>query len=326
MLCELASTEILNNTDFIFEPKLDGTRALLYKAKDKIKFINRRQKRIDERYPEFQTKDFLKSIKADSAVLDGEIICYNSKGLPDFGLLQQREQISNRFKIEIRSKQIPATYVIFDILEKNGKSLIELPLSERKKILKKTIKEYGENSSNVELIYYTDNGLALWNEVKKKSLEGVIAKKKETEYYPGKRTPVWLKVKNLNRIDCIVAGFTEGEGIREGYFGSLAMALYKGKGSNKELYYIGRVGTGWDKEIVKDLHEKFSRIEINEIPVSNPPKNWRKYKIHWVKPKHVIEVEYLLLTKDNELRAPSFKGIREDKNPSECKWETELGE
>lgn len=300
MLCKKGTKELLRSKDYIFEPKLDGTRCIA-EINEEVNLFNRREKNIRKRYP-FICQE-LKKYKG--MVFDGEIVCYNKEGIPDFYLLQKREHIDNEFIIEIKAKLIPATYVIFDILEIDGKSLIEKPLEERKEILN----DLFEKSAHLELIFSTPNGEALWKEIIKRDMEGVIAKKLGSKYYPGERRKEWLKIKNTKTIDVVIVGYTQE--IRE--ISALAMALWK----DSKLYYIGKVGTGFDEELMNYMLKKFEKVD--SPPVVNPenaPEN-----VIWVKPKFVAEVEYLEITKDNELRAPAFKRLREDKSVDECTFE-----
>ena len=296
MLCKKAGEEVLNSSSHLFEPKLDGTRCIA-EINEKVKLLNRRRRNIARRYPLISKE--LKKFK--NCIFDGEIVCYNENGLPDFYLLQKRE-IESPFMVELRAKIIPATYVIFDILEKNGKSVIEMPLEERKEMLN------GIKDEHIECIFYTENGKKLWEEVKKRNIEGVIAKEKGSKYYPGERRKEWVKIKNLKSIDVVIVGYTTFK--RE--ISSLAMALYK----NDKLYYIGKVGTGFEKETIEYLLKK---IEESDKPVvANPEK---ASQVIWVKPYFVAEVKYLEKTKDNELRTPSLIRLREDKPVEECTFE-----
>jgi len=162
-----------------------------------------------------------------------------------------------------------------------------------------------------EIIILTDwdrRGWRLCKEIER-NLEGVIAKKLGSKYYPGERRKEWLKIKNTKTIDVVIVGYTQE--IRE--ISALAMALWK----DGKLYYIGKVGTGFDEEIMNYMLKNFEKVD--SPPVVNPedaPEN-----VIWVKPKFVAEVEYLEMTKDNELRAPAFKRLREDKSIEECTFE-----
>jgi len=290
MLCQKGTKDLLDSDEYLFQPKLDGTRALYIEEK----LINRRGRNIRQRYPEF---DDLK-IEKDS-IIDGEVIVYNEKGLPDFNLLQSREQISNKFKIKLLSQRYPATYIVFDCLQYASEDITQKSLEKRLEYLEKSITE----GDHLQMIYSTDNGSQLWDEIIKLGIEGVMAKKKGSVYHPGKRSQVCLKIKNLKTIDCIILGYTRGEGKREETFGALIIGAYKGD----KIKQLGKVGTGWTDEELKMLKEKMEKLIIE-----------REEDKIWIKPKLVCEVEYLEMTSNEELRAPSFQRLRPDKPPEEC--------
>ena len=198
MLCMKGDPKILSSDQYIFQPKLDGTRALYIDGK----LMNRRGRNIRYRYPEFATLE----IEKDS-IFDGEVVVYNDKGLPDFSLLQSREQTTNEFKIEILSKQYPATYVVFDCLRYKGKDITEEPVEVRLEILTRSIHE----DRNLQKIVNTEDGMWLWEKMKKLGTEGVMAKKKGSSYHSGKRVDACLKIKNLKTLDCLILGYTIGE-------------------------------------------------------------------------------------------------------------------
>lgn len=290
MLCHKGTKDLLKSNEYLFQPKLDGTRALYINAK----LINRRGHNIRQRYPEFKDLDI-----KENCIVDGEVVVYNKKGIPDFNLLQSREQTSNSFKIELLSERYPATYVVFDCLKYEGKKIIQNSLEERLKYLKKSVNE-GEH---LQIIVSTENGIELWDKVKELGIEGVMAKKKGSNYHPGKRSRTCLKIKNLKTMDCIILGYTKGEGKREETFGALIIGAYK----DGKLVQLGKVGTGWtDRELVK-LKEKMDRLIIK-----------REDDKIWIEQELVCEVEYLEMTKKGDLRAPSFQRLRLDKPPEEC--------
>lgn len=296
MLAVKGDESVLDSNKHIFEPKLDGTRCIAEIGKS-VRLFNRRQKNITKRYPEIVSE--LKNF--ENVVLDGEIVCYNN-GKPDFYRLQQREHIDNDFIIEIRAKLMPATYVVFDILEWNGKEMIKKPLMKRKEILE----EIWNNGKHLELIFYTEKGKKLWESIKKIELEGVMAKEKNSFYYPGERREEWIKVKNVKSIDIVIVGYTSLK--RE--ISSLGMGLY----DDGNLIYVGKVGTGFDEKTMELLKKMLK--EVDKPCVKNyedAPAN-----MIWVKPEVVAEIEYLEKTERNELRSPSFKRLRNDKEARDC--------
>ncbi len=299
MLCQKGDKSILDSKSHIFEPKLDGTRCIA-EIGEGVKLYNRREKNISRRYPLICKE--LKEI--GNFIFDGEIVCYNEEGKPDFYLLQKREHVESDLIIEMRAKLIPATYVIFDVLERNGKSLIEKPIEERKEILD----EIFNGSEHLELIFFTENGKALWEEIVKRELEGVIAKERGSRYHPGERRKEWLKIKNTKSIDVVIVGYTTEK--RE--ISALGMGLYK----NGEVYYVGKVGTGFEEDIMQYLLKNFEKTEPYAANAEKAPPH-----MIWVKPRFVAEVEYLEMTQDMELRSPSFKRLRNDKRAEECAFE-----
>lgn len=297
MNAQNGSEAILDQPGYIYEPKLDGYRALCFVNGENINFISRNNNNLNSQFPEIL--DIKDSINAKSCILDGEIVAYNSKGLPDFSLLG--------------SSDAHLVYVVFDILELNSKSLISYPLLERKEILEKVVTP---KSNNIEVIFYTANGQALWQEIIKRDLEGVIAKKEESLYYPGTRSKDWLKIKNFKTIDCVILGFSENKRA----ISSLALGLYKGA----DLYYVGNVGTGFSEEIIEKLKPILEKLKVLKpqaiIDYSKRQNSYARSlrEIQWVKPKLVCEVKYSEFTSYNILRTSVFLRLRTDKNPEEC--------
>lgn len=282
MKAHIGSEKDLLREHVLFEPKLDGIRALCYVNKD-MKFYSRNDIDITADYPELVCREY---IKAKSAILDGEIVVLDTLLRPRFHLWQQGG---------------PAVYIIFDILMLNGKRLLDIPLIERKKILEETIK----NGPCMEKIIYTYAGKALWHEMLKRDMEGVIAKEENSLYYPGKRSKSWIKIKAFKALEAIIVGYIPGK--RQ--IGSLALGIYDDK---KKLHYIGNVGTGFTESFLDELLEKLKKLEVKKAPVVEQVKG-----IIWVKPKLVAEIKYLEFTPAGILRAPVFLKLRADKNPEE---------
>ena len=304
-------SEPFDDSNFLFEVKFDGTRSITYidTEKREIRLLNRRGIWFQDRYPEL--KEIWKNVKGKRVIVDGEV-CVFKEGNPDFYLLEEREHTEESIRIELLSKKYPATLIVFDILHKDGKDLIELPLIERKKILEETIKE----STNLLLsIYVVEKGKKFFEEVKRRGLEGIMAKRLNATYQIGKRSKDWLKIKYLKTLDCVICGFTEGEGWRKEYFGALVLGVFdKGK-----LRYVGRVGTGLSEEGYAKLTRILKKLETGKNPFDifeEEPSIVEK--IHWVKPKLVCEVKFMELTEDKKLRAPSFIRLRTDKRVEEC--------
>lgn len=304
MLAHLGGPSDLKRTDYIWEPKLDGTRALVYKEGESIRILNRRQRWIEYRYPEFNRLS--ESITLDKCILDGEIVVFDASGKPNFRLLQEREHQEKPESIEILANIQPATFVVFDVPVVNQRPLFEIPLIERKKILSENVRE-GER---IKICYFTSDGEQLWEASKRMGLEGIMGKQKFSAYQAGVRSRDWLKVKNFKTADLVIVGYTPGEGQRRDFFGALALGAYRGG----KLVFMGKVGTGFDENFLKSITPELKRLEVKENPVGEMP----PYEVRWVRPELVCEVKYMELTPDLKLRAPSFKGLRFDKAPEEC--------
>ncbi|MEM1579233.1 MAG: non-homologous end-joining DNA ligase [Archaeoglobaceae archaeon] len=294
-----------SSAEYIYEIKWDGTRAIAFVDlnSEKVRIQNRRLIEIAHRYPEFELLEFVK----ENAILDGEIVVFES-GKPSFYLLQKRDHVENRFKAEILAKKIPANFFVFDLLYTETKGwLFKLPLLERKKIL-------SEIASDTKRIALTDfveeKGEELYEKAVKIGIEGIMGKKKNSSYIPGKRSSFWVKMKKRKSADCIIVGWLEGEGIRKDFFGSLILAVK----SENSYVHIGQVGTGFSFEFMNWFSQKLREIEI-KTPYF--PLNASR-EVHWCSARYVCEVEFLELTEDLKLRAPVFLRLRDDKGPEEC--------
>lgn len=294
-----------SSEEFIYEVKWDGTRCLAFVdiENQRLRLQNRRLLDITYRYPELNFFGVL----SQNAILDGEIVVVRD-GKPSFPLLQKREHVENKFKIQLLSRTIPAVYIVFDVLYSQQDGwVMDLELMERKKILDEIL----ENSGRIVKNDFVDGmGKELYEKVIQTGLEGVVAKKKDSRYYAGKRSKYWKKIKKRNTADCIIAGWLEGEGERQESFGSLILAVY----ADGKLKHVGQVGSGFDREFL----EWFSK-KLREIEIAKPHFEIDKKGVHWVKPVYVCEVEFLEVTEDFKLRAPVFIRLRSDKSPDECR-------
>jgi bifunctional non-homologous end joining protein LigD len=305
-----------DNKDWVFEVKWDGVRAVLLhnKAKEAITEIQSRNgKNITHRYPEI-TKAIGTVVKSnESFVLDGEIVVLNKEGIPDFQMHQKRMNVESQREIEFLSNEIPATYFVFDILFINGRNVEELQLSDRRKILNSVI---AEGSKRIRISeYIEEKGKALFKSVIERHLEGIVAKDKHSKYHQGIRSSAWLKIKGILTQDCIVVGYTKGEGNRQDYFGSLILAAYDDLG---KLRFIGHSGSGFGFDQLKETLTVMQRLitENNFCPLDSIP--YTNSKPTWLRPELVAEVKFSGWTQDLIMRAPIFLRFRYDKRPTEC--------
>ena len=216
MLARLASTPF-SNKDWIFEIKWDGFRTIAYVNED-LSLRSRNGKELKYNFPELEE---LKQL-TQNVVLDGEITIV-TEGKADFQAVLERGKANKPMDIQVQTRQTPAVYVVFDILEKDGTPLINLPLTERKKILKESVKE-GKHVLLSDFV--EEKGEAYYEAALEKGLEGIMAKKKDSPYEPGIRSGNWLKIKKLLTCDCVIFGYTKGTGARAETFGALILGLY----------------------------------------------------------------------------------------------------
>jgi DNA ligase D-like protein (predicted ligase)/DNA ligase D-like protein (predicted 3'-phosphoesterase) len=303
MLAQTADAPF-NSEDWIFEIKWDGIRAISY-VDNEVSIRSRNDKELKQNFPEIV--DELKTL-AKNIVLDGEIVVIK-EGKADFQSVIQRAKATRIHEIEIEAQSSPATYVVFDMIEKQSQPLLELPLIQRKKLLEQSLRE----SSHVSLSLFVEKeGKAYYEAALKKGVEGIMAKKKDSKYTPGVRSYNWLKIKKLATCDCVIFGYTRGEGSRRETFGSLVLGLYE----EKKPIYVGNVGTGFSFENLKALMKAFEGLETQERTL--PTNIVMAGEIVWLMPKLVCEVTYQSVTKDGKLRMSRFEALRLDKKPDEC--------
>ena len=302
--------EAFTDIDWIFEIKWDGFRAIAY-VEEPFSIRSRNGKELKQNFPELQQITGL----AKNIVVDGEIVVMQD-GVPDFQALLKRGQAVSVGEIKRQAQRAPVLFIVFDIIEKEGKSLANLPLMKRKEILKDSLKE----GPNVLLCdYIKERGEDYFGLVLKKGLEGIVAKKNDSHYEEGLRTGNWLKIKKLKTCDCIIFGYTCGENVRSETFGALVLGLYN---ETQQPVYVGKVGTGFSEEMLRLFIDKFNKITTDEAPFRSE----RGETVTWLKPQLVCEVEYQVVTKDGRLRMPRFKRLRDDKTPEQCTLDQLNGE
>jgi bifunctional non-homologous end joining protein LigD len=298
MKAQLSDLPAFDSPDWIFEIKWDGYRAISEITKKGNKLYSRNGLTFDKAYP--KVFEALKKIKKNM-ILDGEIVVFDEKGRPNFQKLQNYKS-NDKFVIQ---------YYVFDCIELDGKRITDLSVVERKQILQKALPKS-------DIILYCDHvdsdGKSLFREMKKMNLEGMIAKRKNSRYYIGKRTSDWLKIKNIQTQEAIIIGFTEPKGARSS-FGSLLLAVKK----RNNLVYIGNVGTGFTDKSLKELHTKLKKIVRKTSPVKEPIKETSD--VTWVDPTLVCNIKFTEITDDGSVRHPVFQGLRVDKAPEEVQME-----
>ena len=290
-----------------FEIKWDGVRAIAQFRKQKLTFFSRNALDITSHYPEIQPLSA--ALKCKSAVLDGEIVALDDNGIPNFNLLQSRLHITSAAIVSARASRTPAHYMIFDLLELNGKALINLPYAERRRRLK-SLQLEGSNWRTPDALDATFE--EAFEAVQRIQLEGLVAKRLDGVYYPGKRSPAWTKIKIQRRQELVIAGWQAGKGNREGLPGAVLIGYYNEK---KELVYAGQCGTGFGTSMLQELQGLMNKLKLTSNPfVVHAP---RGKDIHFVQPVLVAEFKFTEWTPDGMLRHPVFLGLRQDKNATE---------
>ena len=290
-----------SSPDWIFEVKWDGIRAIAY-AGETLSLLSRNGREMAAQFPELGEIREL----APGCVLDGEIVLLRD-GRNDMQALLGRFQESDSRQIEADSLRLPATYVAFDILERDGTPLLHLPLEERRRILEERVKE---GRYLVRSVPVRGEGERYYAEAVKRGLEGVMAKRLGSPYEPGVRSDSWLKVKALRTCDCVVFGYTRGEGARAGTFGALVLGLC----DQGEGVYIGKVGTGFDQADLEGIISTLTGLKADGPTLTDAEKG----EIVWVHPRMVVEVAYHSVTREGRLRMPRLIRIRTDKKPEDC--------
>lgn len=319
--------EAFNSKDWVFEVKWDGVRSILFfnRLNKTLELQSRNGRFITHRYPELVmtlkseqiTSSSQSAIKCkESAILDGEIVVLDKKtGIPSFQNHQRRMNIDSIREIEIFSRQLPATYYFFDILYLDERNLQDLPFLERRRILSDVVRE---NTRIKKSDFIEERGKEVFDTTKRMGLEGLIAKHKSSKYVQGIRSRDWLKIKHIKTQDCVIIGYTRGEGNRENYFGSLLLAVNDSQG---KLRFVGHTGSGFDFLLLKQIYDKLQKMRIEKCPVEHVP--YTNRDPFWTQPELVAEIKFSNWTNEKIMRSPIFLGLREDKTPKECVLERE---
>jgi bifunctional non-homologous end joining protein LigD len=290
-------TGVPHGSGWTYEVKFDGYRAIAYVHAGDCRLVSRNDNDLTARFAEV-AKAVAKAVKSPNAVVDGEVTRIDPSGRTSFSELQQGTG--------------PLVYYAFDLLELDGEPRVDLPLHERKAQLRKLL------DARVKTVAYSegfDDGDALFEVAQARGLEGVIAKRVDSPYRPGRRTREWLKIKTENNEEFVVAGYTRGSGRRANTFGSLVLAVNEGD----HLRYVGNVGTGFDDAEIRKLLKLLRPLHRDTAPFPEVPKmpRVRKGDVQWVEPELVAQVRFGEWTHDGHLRHPAYLGIREDKAAGE---------
>jgi bifunctional non-homologous end joining protein LigD len=302
MLATLAE-EVPRGVGWTFEVKWDGYRAIARLAGGDVTLTSRKGNDLTTRFSGV-ARELPKAVKTPDCVLDGEVCALDESGRSSFSAMQQGKPGT------------PIVYYAFDVLEIDGEPVADLPLVERRKRLDGLL---DRRSRTVRLSETFDDGKALLEAAKQQHLEGIMAKRLDSRYLPGKRTRDWLKIKTHSEQEFVIAGYTKGTGRRASSFGSLVLGYQAGG----ELVYAGNVGTGFNSREIEKLLDRLRPLRRDTPPFREVPKmpKVRRSDVIWVEPKLVAEVEFAEWTHDGRLRAPSYQALREDKSAEEVRRE-----
>jgi bifunctional non-homologous end joining protein LigD len=302
-----------NETGWAFEMKWDGVRAVVYLAGGRVKLLSRTGR--DDTAAYFDVVEDLQAIDTETAVLDGEVVVLDSAGRPRFGLLQNRINLTRPVDIQRAAKLYPAQLMLFDLLHLDGKSLLRKPYDERRELLEALVQPLPASRVHVPPIFDGDLRAAL-DTSGQLELEGVVAKRRDSIYQPGRRTRTWLKMKQHRTQEVIIGGWRPGKGRREGGIGSLLVGVPTSEG----LRYVGRVGSGLNDHQLDELQALLEPLARKTPPLIDVPREDAR-DAHWVAPALVGEITYGELTQPGRFRHPVWNGLRSDKTPNEVVWE-----
>ncbi|MGC9668752.1 non-homologous end-joining DNA ligase [Planosporangium sp. 12N6] len=291
-----------------YEMKWDGLRAVVYIAEGRVRVVSRNDRDVTVAYPELQ--DLAAALGPVPAVLDGEIVACDPTGRISFNALQPRMHVRDRAQIQRLRERTPVTYQIFDLLHLGGHDTISLPYVQRRELLE----DLRLSGSHWDTPAYTRGGgaRALADSAQRR-LEGIVAKRLDSVYEPGRRSDAWIKVKHTRTQEVIIGGWSPGRGRRAGTIGALLLGIPGPDG----LEYVGQVGTGFNRETLDDLYRALRPLERKTSPFARPLPTRDAKDARWVTPKLVGEVQFGEWTRDGRLRQPTWRGLRPDKSPDE---------
>ncbi|MFP5256207.1 MAG: non-homologous end-joining DNA ligase [Acidimicrobiia bacterium] len=302
------SGELPEGEGWGYEVKWDGMRALAYVDGGTVRVQSYNERDVTTSWPELA--GLADAIPATTALLDGEIVATDEDGRPSFGRLQQRMHLSRAAEVAARAAEVPVTYVVFDLLHLDGHDLTRLPLVDRRRLLDELL----EPGASWQRSPIHDDGRALLDAATAQGLEGVVAKRLDSTYEPGKRVRTWLKVKVRPRQELVVGGWVPGEGNRTGRIGALLVGYHERAGDGGPLRFAGRVGTGFTDAELRRLERALGPLATDECPFDPPPPRAELRRgPRWVRPELVAELAFGEWTADGRLRHPSYLGLRRDK-------------
>jgi bifunctional non-homologous end joining protein LigD len=292
------------------EVKWDGVRAIAYCRPGRIELQTRNLNVVTAQYPE--VRRLSRQLGARDAVLDGELVAFDEEGRPSFERLQQRIHQTDARVVRRRMKTHPVTYLLFDLLHLDGRDLTSEPYTRRRELLEGLGLKGESWQTPAYSVGHAEELLAASAE---RGLEGIVLKRLDSRYVPGKRTTAWLKVKTVGRQELVIGGWVPGEGSRRNRIGALLLGAFDVEG---ELRYAGKVGTGFSQHDLDRLLERLRPLARDGNPFAGRrgPRN-----ANFVAPELVAEIEFREMTAEGMVRHGSFKGLREDKPARDVRLE-----
>jgi bifunctional non-homologous end joining protein LigD len=305
MLATLAELPA-DDSHYAYETKFDGVRAIAYIHNGQMKLLSRNDADVTDAYPELAG---LAAAVGVEAVLDGEIVALDAAGRVSFEALQPRMHLRDRRQVARLAEQSPVSYRIFDLLRLDGRATTALPYTQRRELLQ-SLELDGPHWQAPPA--RTGGGAQALAEAVRDGNEGVVAKRLDSTYQPGRRSPAWLKIKHIRTQEVVVGGWRPGQGNRADTIGSLLLGIPVHNG----LSYVGQVGTGFTREMLADLQRELGRARATS-PFTGPLPAREAKDARWVTPRLVGEVAFTEWTRDGRLRHPAWRGLRSDKRPDE---------
>ena len=298
--------ELPPDDGWAFEIKWDGVRAIAYCEGGRLlKLESRNQTNITPRYPEL--RELGRALGTHEAILDGEVVSFEG-GVPSFQRLQKRMHLTSEAQVRRLSQTEPVVYIVFDLLWLDGHSLLELPYADRRTLLAK-LEIAGPAWQSPA--HHVGDGEAMLAASRAQGLEGIVAKRLDCPYVPGRRSNGWVKVKNKKTADVVVGGWMPGEGGRAGRLGALVVGFYE----EGDLHYAGRAGSGFTEAELKRVQSLLGARAREGSPFTGGPKPPKQ--VRFVEPELIASVEYSDMTNDGTLRHPVYKGLRDDIAPED---------
>jgi bifunctional non-homologous end joining protein LigD len=300
-----------DDDEWTFEFKWDGVRAVSYVEGGRIRILSRNDRDITGSYPEL--RELGASLGTRPVVLDGEIVALDAAGRPSFEALQTRMHVADAARARRLAAEVPVALMLFDLLHLDGRSTLDLPYEERRRLLD-SLELHGAHWATPRA--HPGPGADVLAATRAGGLEGVVAKRRNSPYRPGRRDGTWVKVKHHRMQEVVIGGWAAGKGSRAAGIGALLLGV-PNPGGRGRLTYVGRVGTGFTEAALDDLRARLERLRRHTSPFDGDLTPAEAAGVTWVAPRLVGEVRFTEWTRTGRLRHPTWRGLRPDKRPAQ---------